>query len=76
MKIQGVLLRWGSNDKGYKWADVEGLRLDLGKNSWSEAYLNSLLFKEVEVHVQVDWRRSGDGRWFTRRRVLAIHPVG
>jgi hypothetical protein len=75
MKIRGVLLRWGTNRKGYRWIDVEGLRLDIGKDGWSEAFLNSVLSREVEVHVQVDWRRTAGGQWFTRRRVLAIRPV-
>jgi hypothetical protein len=75
MKIRGVCLGWGKNAKGYMWVDIEGLRLDLGKNGWSEAFLNSIESKEVDVFVQVDWRQSRDGRWFSRRRVLAIRPV-
>jgi hypothetical protein len=76
MKIRGVLLKWGKNAKGYRWIDVEGLRLDMGKvNGWSEAFLDSVVSREVEVFVQVDWRQAGNGRWYTRRRVLSIRPV-
>jgi hypothetical protein len=76
MKIRGVLLGWGANDKGYRWIDVEGLRLDIGKDRWSEAFLNSVVAREVEVWVQIDWRKGPGGRWFNRRRVLSIRPVG
>jgi hypothetical protein len=75
MKIRGVLLRWGTNKRGYRWIDVEGLHLDIGKDRWSEAFLDSIVSREVEVLVQIDWRQSPSGGWFARRKVLAIRPV-
>lgn len=74
MKIQGVLLGWGKNENGYRWIDLEGLRLDCGKNGVPDSALEALVGREVEVHVVVDFRQKKDGGWFTRRRVLTVLP--
>lgn len=75
MRIRGILLGYGQNNRGYRWIDVEGLRLDVGKNGIRMEDLESLKGKEVEAFVQVDWRRTASGGWFARRRVLAIRGV-
>lgn len=76
MEIRGVLLRWGKNDRGYRWIDVEGLRLDVGKNDIPDSVLNALVGQKVEAYVQVQWVRAQDGRAWPRRRVLAVKPLG
>lgn len=75
MKVIGILLGWGRNERGYRWIDVEGLRLDAGKNGVSDSVLDSLLGQEVVAYVQVDFRRQEGGRWFVRRRLLAIRKA-
>lgn len=75
MKIQGVLLSWGKSDRGYRWADIEGLRLDIGKDGITDSVLDSLEGREVVAVVQVQWVRSSSGKAWPRRRVLTIWPV-
>lgn len=76
MKVQGIMLGWGKNDKGYKWIDIEGLRLDVGKNGIADSALEALVGQEVVAVVQVQWTRMRDGRSWPRRRVLAVRPLG
>lgn len=75
MEIRGILLGWGSNKRGYKWIDIEGLRLDLGKDGIADSVLNALVRQRVEAFVQVQWVRTQDGRSWPRRRVLALKPI-
>lgn len=75
MKVQGVMLGWGRNDKGYKWLDIEGLRLDAGKDGIADAALEALVGQEVVAVVQVQWTRTKDGNSWPRRRVLTVRPL-
>lgn len=72
MKVQGVMLGWGKNDKGYRWIDIEGLRLDVGKNGIADSALEALVGQEVVAVVQVQWVQTKDGNSWPRRRVLAV----
>lgn len=72
MKVQGVMLGWGKNDKGYRWIDIEGLRLDVGKNGIADSALEALVGQEVVAVVQVQWVQTKDGNSWPRRRVLSV----
>lgn len=76
MKVIGYMLGWGRNDQGYRWIDIEGLRLEVGKDGRiGDDVLDSLVGSEVVAVVNVQWRRTRTGALFASRRVLALSKL-